>query len=284
MIGFGFGMIVSIKWVGLFMIVWVGGLILVQFWVLWGDYKNVIISIFFKYFLVCVFCLIVIFVVFYMVMFGIYFFCLVNFGEGDGFMSFEFQFIFNFKGMQDVFVDVFMGSKVFIRYVNIQGGYFYLYLFMYFIGFKQQQIIFYFYKDDNNFWFFENQIQFFGVDGLFINGINVWNNFEEIFYIKNGVIICVYYVFIYCCFYFYDVCFFVIEVEWQNEVFVYGYEGFDGDVNDFFCVEIVKKKFKVGVVQECFCIIDIKFRFVYVMIGCVLFLYKVKFFVWVFEQ
>lgn len=41
MSGLGLGMTVSIKWVGLFTIAWVGSLTLVQLWVLLGDTKNV---------------------------------------------------------------------------------------------------------------------------------------------------------------------------------------------------------------------------------------------------
>jgi dolichyl-phosphate-mannose-protein mannosyltransferase len=43
MTGLGLGATVSIKWVGLFTIAWVGALTLVQLWVLWGDYKHVTI-------------------------------------------------------------------------------------------------------------------------------------------------------------------------------------------------------------------------------------------------
>jgi dolichyl-phosphate-mannose-protein mannosyltransferase len=41
MTGLGLGMTVSIKWVGLFTIAWVGALTLVQLWVMLGDYKHV---------------------------------------------------------------------------------------------------------------------------------------------------------------------------------------------------------------------------------------------------
>jgi dolichyl-phosphate-mannose-protein mannosyltransferase len=41
MTGLGLGMTVSIKWVGLFTIAWVGAITLVHLWVLLGDYKNV---------------------------------------------------------------------------------------------------------------------------------------------------------------------------------------------------------------------------------------------------
>ena len=41
MTGLGLGMTVSIKWVGLFTIAWVGTLTLVQLWVLLGDTRTV---------------------------------------------------------------------------------------------------------------------------------------------------------------------------------------------------------------------------------------------------
>lgn len=284
MTGLGLGMTVSIKWVGLFTIAWVGGLTLVQLWVLWGDHKNVTISTFSKHFLARAFCLIAIPVAFYMAMFGIHFLCLVNPGEGDGFMSSEFQSTLNSKGMQDVPADVLMGSKVSIRHVNTQGGYLHSHPLMYPTGSKQQQITLYPHKDDNNLWFLENQTQPLGADGLPINGTNAWNNLEETPYIKNGAIIRIYHVPTHRRLHSHDVRPPVTEAEWQNEVSAYGYEGFDGDANDFFRVEIVKKKSKAGVAQERLRTIDTKFRLVHVMTGCVLFSHKVKLPAWASEQ
>ncbi|KAK4200150.1 Dolichyl-phosphate-mannose-protein mannosyltransferase-domain-containing protein [Triangularia verruculosa] len=284
MTGLGLGMTVSIKWVGLFTIAWVGGLTLVQLWVMWGDYKNVTIRTFSKHFLARAFCLIVIPMTFYMAMFGIHFLCLVNPGEGDGFMSSEFQSTLNSKGMQDVPADVLMGSKVSIRHVNTQGGYLHSHPLMYPTGSKQQQITLYPHKDDNNLWFLENQTQPLGADGLPINGTSAWNNLEETPYIKNGGIIRIYHVPTHRRLHSHDVRPPVTEAEWQNEVSAYGYEGFDGDANDFFRVEIVKKKSKSGVAQERLRTIDTKFRLVHVMTGCVLFSHKVKLPAWASEQ
>lgn len=39
--GFGLGATVSVKWVGLCTIGWVGSLTVLQLWVMLGDYKNV---------------------------------------------------------------------------------------------------------------------------------------------------------------------------------------------------------------------------------------------------
>ena len=112
-----------------------------------------------------VFCLIVIPVTFYMAMFAIHFVCLINPGEGDGFMSSEFQSTLNSKGMQDVPADVLMGSRVSIRHVNTQGGYLHSHPLMYPTGSKQQQITLYPHKDENNVWLLENQTQPLGPDG-----------------------------------------------------------------------------------------------------------------------
>ena len=284
MTGLGLGMTVSIKWVGLFTIAWVGSLTLIQLWVLLGDSKTVTMRIFAKHFTARVFCLIVIPLTFYMAMFGIHFLCLGNPGEGDGFMSSEFQSTLNSKGMQDVPADVLMGSRVSIRHVNTQGGYLHSHPLMYPTGSKQQQITLYPHKDDNNVWLLENQTQPLDINGQPINGSDAWNNLPETPYIKNGAVLRLYHAPTHRRLHSHDVRPPVTEADWQNEVSAYGYEGFDGDANDFFRVEIVKKKSKGGVAQDRLRTIDTKFRLVHVMTGCVLFSHKVKLPDWASEQ
>ncbi|KAK4456876.1 glycosyltransferase [Cladorrhinum samala] len=284
MTGLGLGITVSIKWVGLFTIAWVGSLTLVQLWVMLGDHQNVSVRTFSKHFLARAFCLIIIPLTFYMAMFGIHFLCLVNPGDGDGFMSSEFQSTLNSKGMQDVPADVLMGSKVSIRHVNTQGGYLHSHPLMYPTGSKQQQITLYPHKDDNNVWLLENQTQPLGADGQPINGTKAWYNLPDIPYIENGAILRLYHVPTHRRLHSHDVRPPVTEAEWQNEVSAYGYEGFDGDANDFFRVEIVKKQSKSGVAQQRLRTIDTKFRLVHVMTGCVLFSHKVKLPDWASEQ
>ncbi|KAK3337507.1 glycosyltransferase family 39 protein [Cercophora scortea] len=284
MTGLGLGMTVSIKWVGLFTIAWVGLLTLVQLWVLLGDYKNVTIRLFAKHFVARVFCLIIIPLTFYMAMFGIHFLCLQNPGEGDGFMSSEFQSTLNSKGMQDVAADVLMGSRVSIRHVNTQGGYLHSHPLMYPTGSKQQQITLYPHKDENNIWLLENQTQPLDIHGNPINGTSAWNNLPETPYITNGAVLRLYHQPTHRRLHSHDVRPPVTEADWQNEVSAYGYEGFDGDANDFFRVEIVKAKSKGGVAQERLRTIDTKFRLVHIMTGCVLFSHKVKLPEWASEQ
>ena len=98
--GVSLGATFSVKWVGLFTIAWVGSLTLVQLWVLLGDTRTVTPRLWFKHFFARVFCLICIPVAFYMLMFGIHFICLVNPGDGDGFMSSEFQATLNKNGAE----------------------------------------------------------------------------------------------------------------------------------------------------------------------------------------
>lgn len=84
-----------------------------------------------KHFLARLLCLIIIPIGFYMAMFGIHFLCLVNPGDGDGFMSSEvllpqihsnkkFQQSLNNKRSPDTYADVAFGSVVSIRHLNTQ--------------------------------------------------------------------------------------------------------------------------------------------------------------------
>ncbi|CAN8100074.1 unnamed protein product [Discula destructiva] len=284
MSGLGLGITISIKWVGLFTIAWVGALTLVQLWVLLGDSRTVTMRIFAKHFMARVFCLIVIPATFYMAMFAIHFTCLVNPGEGDGFMSSEFQSTLNSKGMQDVPADVLMGSRVSLRHVNTQGGYLHSHPLMYPTGSKQQQITLYPHKDENNVWLLENQTQPVGPDGELINGTTAWDALPEPAFINNGDVLRLYHLPTHRRLHSHDVRPPVTEADWQNEVSAYGYEGFEGDANDYFRVEIVEKSSKSGPARERLRTIETKFKLVHVMTGCVLFSHKVKLPEWASEQ
>lgn len=286
MSGLGLGITVSIKWVGMFTIAWVGTLTLVQLWVLLGDSKTVTMRVFAKHFLARAFCLIIIPITFYMAMFAIHFLCLVNPGDGDGFMSSEFQATLNNKGMQDTPVDVAFGSRVVIRHVNTQGGYLHSHPLMYPTGSQQQQITLYPHKDTNNIWLLENQTQPLDVNGESINGTAAWDNVANITenYIKNGDVIRLFHTPTFRRLHSHDVRPPISEQEWQNEVSAYGYEGFEGDANDLFRVEIVKKQSSGSLAKERLRTIQTKFRLIHVMTGCALFSHKVKLPEWASEQ
>lgn len=281
--GLGLGATVSVKWVGLFTIAWVGSLTALQLWVLLGDTRTVTPRIWFKHLFARIFCLIVIPITFYMAMFGIHFLCLVNPGDGDGFMSSEFQSTLNSKGMADVPADVAFGSRISLRHHNTQGGYLHSHSHMYPTGSKQQQITLYPHKDENNVWILENQTQPLGINGEEIKGAMAWDQLEPA-NIIDGSILRLYHITTDRRLHSHDVRPPVSEADWQNEVSAYGYEGFEGDANDLFRVEIVKGMSDGAAAKERVRTIETKFKLVHVMTGCNLFSHKVKLPGWAYEQ
>ncbi|QIW98367.1 hypothetical protein AMS68_003885 [Peltaster fructicola] len=286
--GLCLGATASVKWVGLFTIAWVGSLTALQLWVLLGDTKNVTPRIWFKHLFARIFCLIVIPITFYMAMFAIHFVCLVNPGDGDGFMSSEFQSTLNSKGMADVPADVAFGARVSLRHHNTQGGYLHSHSHMYPEGSKQQQITLYPHKDENNVWLVENQTQpiDWAVDptgNTSIAGPLAWDK-EQPELVKDGALIRLYHIITDRRLHSHDVRPPVSDAEWQNEVSAYGYDGFEGDANDLFRVEIVKSMSDGKEAKERLRTIQTKFKLVHIMTGCVLFSHKVKLPEWGFEQ
>ena len=221
---------------------------------------------------------------FYMAMFGIHFICLVNPGDGDGFMSSEFQATLNSKAMQDVPVDVALGSRVSIRHHNTQGGYLHSHNLMYPTGSKQQQITLYPHKDENNLWLLENMTQPLDINGEPINGSHAWDATNPPNFIKDGDTIKLYHITTNRRLHSHDVRPPVTEADWQNEVSAYGYEGFEGDANDYFRVEIIKKMSDGEDAKNRVRTIQTKFKLVHIMTGCVLFSHKVKLPEWASEQ
>ncbi|KAF2839036.1 glycosyltransferase family 39 protein [Patellaria atrata CBS 101060] len=281
--GLGLGATASVKWVGLFTIAWVGSLTILQLWVLLGDSRTVTPRLWFKHFFARVFCLIVIPVGFYMMMFGIHFLCLVNPGEGDGFMSSEFQATLNSKGMQDVPADIAYGSRISIRHHNTQGGYLHSHQHMYPTGSKQQQVTLYPHKDENNIFLVENQTQPEFPEGTKIEGPKAWDNLEPVL-IEDGAVIRLYHLTTDRRIHSHDVRPPITEADWQNEVSAYGYEGFEGDANDLFRIEIVKSLSEGAKAKTHLRTIQSKFKLIHLMTGCVLFSHKVKLPEWGFEQ
>lgn len=100
--GLALGAVVSCKWVGLFTIATIGTLTVLQLWSLLGDLR-VPIPLLARHFVARSICLIVIPLLVYMAMFSIHFAVLSNSGEGDGFMSSEFQHTLQGHGMEDTF-------------------------------------------------------------------------------------------------------------------------------------------------------------------------------------
>lgn len=183
----------------------------------------------------------------------------------------------------DVPADVAFGSRVSLRHHNTQGGYLHSHAHMYPTGSKQQQITLYPHKDENNIWILEAQHQPNNTDNEPIKGPKAWDAIEPA-HITDGSLVRLYHVVTNRRLHSHDVRAPVTEADWQNEVTAYGYEGFEGDANDIFRVEIIKSKSHGTLGQERVRTIETKFKLVQIMTGCSLFSHKVKLPDWGFEQ
>lgn len=76
----------------------------------------------------------------------------------------------------------------------------------------------------------------------------------------------------------------VTEVDYQNEVSAYGFEGFEGDANDYWVVEIDQAESEGRVAKKQLETLRTKFRLRHALTGCYLFSHKVKLPDWGFEQ
>jgi dolichyl-phosphate-mannose-protein mannosyltransferase len=122
MTGVGLGLTVSCKWVGLFTIATVGCSTIKNLLDIWANVR-IPIHEFIRHFMARAVCLIILPLAIYMLMFEIHFITLPNTGEGDGFMSPEFQQTLSGHAMMDSPVDIAYGSKVYFRHIETHGGY-----------------------------------------------------------------------------------------------------------------------------------------------------------------
>lgn len=275
--GAALGAVASCKWVGLFTIATVGLGTLRQLWLLLGNLK-VTPRMWIKHFTARALCLIVLPIFIYMFTFWIHFWILDQSGDGDGFMSSEFQHTLDGHHMMDTYADVGMGSLVTIRHVNTQGGYLHSHNSAYPAGSKQQQITLYPHKDENNVWRLVNAS---APDGAVSYP---WDDlpFESII---TGTKIRLEHVQTEKRLHSHDVRPPVSEVDFQNEVSGYGFPGFAGDANDDFVLEIVPEtRGKDKLAKHQLRTLRSVFRLRHAMTGCYLFSHKVKLPDWGFEQ
>ncbi|KAI0915447.1 hypothetical protein AcV5_003665 [Taiwanofungus camphoratus] len=273
--GLSLGAVVSCKWVGLFTIATVGFSTIKQLWLLLGDLR-VTPKMFMRHFMARAVCLIAIPITFYMFMFWIHFLILQNPGDGDGFMSSEFQHTLNGRGMADTFADVAIGSEVSIRHVNTQGGYLHSHAHNYPGGSKQQQITLYPHRDENNDWRILNAT----VDG---DVEHDWQT-QPLVFVEPGMRIKLRHIITDKALHSHDHRPPVSDVDFQNEVSGYGMPGFAGDANDDWIVEIEKGDRRDRESGKRLRTLRTQFRLRHALSGCYLFSHKVKLPEWGYEQ
>lgn len=267
--GIALGLAVSSKWVGLFTIAWVGVCCVYQLWFIIGDLslncKKVA-----KHFVVRGSLLLGIPIFLYLLFFSVHFKLLANEGDGSAFMSSAFRASLNGNAIpRDITANVGFGSAVTIRHLETQGGYLHSHNHFYPAGSKQQQITLYPHLDSNNDWIIEPYNETMPdsfvpiTDGMKIRlkhantGRRLHSHDEKAP---------------------------VSERDWQKEISCYGFDGFDGDANDDFFIEIVERKSAPGEAQSSVRALQTVFRLRHVMTGHYVFSSAVKLPDWGFEQ
>ncbi|KAI9028231.1 Dolichyl-phosphate-mannose-protein mannosyltransferase-domain-containing protein [Phycomyces nitens] len=266
--GLGLGLTVSCKWVGLFTIATIGMSTIKNLWDLWGD-SRVSVNVFIRHFMARAACLIVLPIIVYMLMFGIHFHSLPNSGEGDGFMSPEFQQTLAGHSMADTPIDIAYGSNVYLRHVATRGGYLHSHPHDYLTGSKQQQVTLYPHRDDNNWWTIHK---------------STTNETVGIEYVKDNDIIRLIHRDTGKRLHSHEHRPPMTDLDYHNEVSAYGFPGFNGDANDYWRVEIIDHDKRDPESEDRLRTIHSKFRLIHVMSGCSLFSHSVKLPEWGFGQ
>lgn len=275
--GLSLGAVLSVKWVGLFTVATIGVGTVWQLWELLGD-LNMPPRLLFKHFTTRALCLIVIPILFYMWMFAIHLSILNRSGGGDTFMSAGFQHSLRGNRMEDTYAPIGMGSEVAIRHLHSTGGYLHSHEHDYPSGSFQQQITLYPYADDNNVW----QI----VERSHNNGeadAHDYHN-EKFKQIHNGAVVRLMHLDTGKRLHSHDQKPPVSEAEFQNEVSGYGFEGFNGDANDNFKIEIVNGDARDPSSYKQLKAIRTHFRLKHMLSGCYLFSHKEKLPEWGYGQ
>lgn len=266
--GIALGLAVSSKWVGLFTISWVGLICVIQMWFILGD-LSISTKKIFHHFFARGLILLGVPIFLYILFFQIHFQLLSNEGDGSPFMSSAFRSSLNGNNIpKDIVANVGLGSIVTLRHLNTQGGYLHSHNNFYPTGSKQQQITLYPHLDSNNNWLIEPYNDTLPnefvplVDGtkIRLNHVNSGRRLHS-----------------------HDEKPPVSERDWQKEASCYGYEGFTGDANDDFIVEIVKHE-TPSHSQENVKALTTIFRLRHAMTGHYLFSSEVKLPDWGFEQ
>ncbi|KAI1297036.1 hypothetical protein EDD11_007246 [Mortierella claussenii] len=267
MTGLGLGLAGSVKWVGLFIIATIGTSTINQLWILWGDLR-VTPRVWLDHFLARAICLIAVPMIVYMFMFHIHFLLLGSSGDGDGFMSAPFQMTLG-HSLQDSPLAVAYGATISIRHQGTQGGYLHSHDSNYETGSKQQQITLYPHKDSNNDWIMQKR------DGSIPDSLE---------YVKHGDVVRLLHVSTKKRLHSHDNKPPVTETENHFEVSGYGHDGFEGDGNDEWRVEIVDYAGRDKEAKQTMHTLRSKFKLVHLNMACDLFSHSVKLPKWGFEQ
>ncbi|QID84118.1 Dolichyl-phosphate-mannose--protein mannosyltransferase 5 [Saccharomyces pastorianus] len=266
------GFAVSSKWAGLFTIAWAGVIVLWRLWFMIGDLSRPIgPSI--KYMVFQITCLLSIPAFIYILVFFIHIKTLSLNGTSSSFFPAEFRTsLENNNVLKETVAEVGVGSAVSLNHIGTVGGYLHSHLHNYPAGSMQQQITLYPHIDQNNKWVIE----------LADHPNENITSFQNL---TDGTIIRLRHLRNSCRLHSHDHKPPVSQkADWQKEVSCYGYDDFDGDINDDWIIEIDKKRSAPGPAQERIRAIETKFRLKHYLTGCYLFSHYEKLPEWGFGQ
>ncbi|VEU19549.1 DEKNAAC100156 [Brettanomyces naardenensis] len=268
--GICLGCATSSKWVGLFTVVWVGICTVIRLWFVIGDLtvpvRSILSQAFLRFFVILGSCALV-----YLASFYIHLQVLNHEGDGAAFLSSSFRSSFDDASIpKSIYADVGASSIITLKHLSNPEGYLHSHNHLYEAGSKQQQVSLYPYQDDNNRW----TVELYNMSSEPLEFIPIMDHTKiRLKHLATSRRL-----------HSHDIRPSVSEIDWQNEASCYGFEGFDGDPNDDFVVEIVKDKSVKGVAQERVRAIDTVFRLHHAMTGCYLFSHETRLPKWGFEQ
>ena len=261
----------SSKWVGLCTIVWLGLLCIWRFTFMMGDLsKPVCKSV--KHTVMKGGILIIIPVVIYLLSFAAHISLMTKVSDDSEFIIPEYQSsLIGNNVPKDIKVEVGVGSSISLRHTGTTGGYLHSHQLNYPKGSEQQQITLYPFVDELNDW----TIELYDKPGEILVDFQNLTDRTKIRLLHNS----------HCRLHSHDHKAPVSEnADWQKEVSCYGYDGFEGDPNDDWIIEIDKDASTPGAAQERVRAIETKFRLRHAMTGCMLFSHSTKLPEWGVDQ
>ncbi|KAJ2227429.1 hypothetical protein IWW45_007043 [Coemansia sp. RSA 485] len=274
--GINMGNALSCKWVGLFLVATIGVWTVRDLWDKLGD-LSISASQYTRHFIARAFALIVVPLVVYLFWFQVHFSVLHKSGDGNAFMSPEFQNTLDGVNLGHTPRDIYYGSRLRIRHDATNAGYLHSHLSNYETGSKQQQVTLYGFRDDNNFWVITRTE---AAESKYQNSTEA----GKLQPVRHGDIVRLMHWKTFRRLHSHDERPPVTTNDYQNEVTGYGWEGFKGDSNDHWRVQIMEGDASVPGSRDQLMAIHSKFRLVHVGRRCALFSNRRKLPKWAHEQ
>lgn len=261
----------SSKFVGLCTVAWLGLLCIWRFTFMMGDLsKPVCRSV--KHTVTKGAIFIVIPVVIYFLSFYAHIALMTNISEDSEYISSEYKSALIGNNVpRNIKAEVGVGSTISLRHTGTTGGYLHSHQLNYPKGSEQQEVTLYPFIDEMNDW----TIELYDKPGEILVDFQNLTDRTKIRLLHKT----------HCRLHSHDHKAPVSEnADWQKEVSCYGYEGFEGDPNDDWIIEIDKEASAPGAAQERVRAIETKFRLRHAMTGCMLFSHNTRLPDWGSEQ